>query len=289
MKKKKVKTIIPAQKVNMGGHLLDQPLPVDGLDYVDPFLLIHHWKNELPGGQRVQEAGVGPHPHRGFSPVTFVFKGEVNHQDSLGNNALVSEGGTQWMFAGQGITHSERFPKHLVENGGELEFIQFWVNAPSEFKMKPAFYKPISKEETPLIEEEKSKIWVITGELNGIKGAAPTYSPQTLLRGEVKQNGTVEISIPSSYNTILYLLDGEGIANGEEVIGKDMIVFEREEGIIHFEASDATRFMLLSGEPIGEKVASYGPFVMNNQTEIMEALRDSQSGKMGILIEEFPS
>lgn len=284
---KKIKAIIPAQKVNMGGHLLDQPLPVDGLDYVDPFLLIHHWKNELLGGQKVQEEGVGPHPHRGFSPVTFIFKGAVNHQDSLGNNALVSEGGTQWMFAGRGITHSERFPKELVENGGELEFIQFWVNAPSEEKMKPAFYKPISKEDTPLIEGEKSKIWVVAGELNGIKGAAPTNTPQTLLRGIVEKGGKIDIPIPETYNTILYLLDGEGITNEEEVIGKDMIVYEQESGNITYEATQETRFIVLSGEPIKEKVASYGPFVMNSQTEVMEALRDAQSGKMGVLIEEF--
>ena len=284
---KKIKTIIPAQKVNMGGHLLDQPLPVNGLDYVDPFLLIHHWKNELPGGQKPQEAGVGPHPHRGFSPVTFVFKGEVNHQDSLGNNALVGEGGTQWMFAGRGITHSERFSKELVENGGELEFIQFWVNAPSTDKMKPAFYKPISKENTPVIEKEKSKIWVVAGELEGIKGAAPTYTPQALLRGEIEEGGNVEINIPEAYNTILYLLDGEGKINGEEVIGKDMVVFEKEGSTLTFEASANTRYIVLSGEPIGESVESYGPFVMNSQTEVMQALRDAQMGKMGILIEEF--
>lgn len=284
---KRIKTIIPAQKVNMGGHLLDQPLPVNGLESLDPFLLIHHWKNELPGGQDYRNEGVGPHPHRGFSPVTFVFKGGVNHQDSLGNKALVEEGGTQWMFAGQGITHSERFPKKLVEEGGELEFIQFWVNAPSADKMKPAFYKPISKEETPVIEADKSKIWVVTGELQGIKGAAPTYSPQTLLRGEVEIGGKIEIRIPESYNSLLYLLDGEGIANGEEVRGKDMVVFEQMEGTITFEAHQNTRFIVLSGEPIGEKIESYGPFVMNTQTEVMQALRDAQMGKMGILIEEF--
>lgn len=284
---KKIKTIIPAQKVNMGGHMLDQPLPVQGLDYVDPFLLIHHWKSELPGGQRQQEAGVGPHPHRGFSPVTFVFKGEVNHQDSLGNKALVGEGGTQWMFAGKGITHSERFSKELVKSGGELEFIQFWVNAPAKDKMKPAYYQPISKENTPVIKNKDSEIWVVTGDLNGVEGAAPTYSPQTLLRGEINEGGKVEIPIPSTFNTILYLLDGEVIVNEAEAVGKDMVVFEREEGIISIKANIDTRFMILSGEPIGEKVASYGPFVMNSQTEIMEALRDSQSGKMGILIEEF--
>lgn len=284
---KKIKQIIPAQKVNMGGHMLDQPLPVHGLDYLDPFILIHHWKNKLPGNQRQQDAGVGPHPHRGFSPVTFVFKGEVNHQDSLGNNALVKEGGTQWMFAGSGLTHSERFPKKLVKEGGELEFIQFWVNAPSEHKMKPPFYLPLSKENTPLIETEKSKVYIVSGELNGIKGAVETYSPQLLLRGEIKEGGEVEIPIPSTFNTLLYLLDGELVANKKQLNAKDMAVYDLSGESISFKASKDTRFMILSGEPIGEKVASYGPFVMNSQTEIMQALRDSQMGKMGVLIEEF--
>ena len=153
--------------------------------------------------------------------------------------------------------------------------------------MKPAFYKPISKEETPLLEGEKSKIWIVSGELEGKKGAAPTYSPQTLLRGEVKEGGKIEIPIPDSYNSLLYLLDGEGVTNGEEVIGKDMIVYERQSGTINFEAHQDSRFMLLSGEPIGEEIAQYGPFVMNSQTEVMQALRDAQMGKMGVLIEEF--
>ena len=284
---KKIKQIIPAQKVNMGGHMLDQPLPVHGLESVDPFLLIHHWKNKLPGNQSQQDAGVGPHPHRGFSPVTFIFKGEVNHQDSLGNNAMVTDGGTQWMFAGRGLTHSERFSKKMVEDGGDLEIIQFWVNAPSEYKMKQPFYRPISKEDTPLIVTEKAEIYIVAGELNGTKGAVETYSPQLLLRGEVKEGGVVKIPVPSSFNTILYLLDGGLIANGKQLNPKDMAVYELEEGGISFEATKDTRFMLLSGEPIGEKIAQYGPFVMNNQTEIMEALRDSQMGKMGVLIEEF--
>jgi len=284
---KKIKQIIPAQKVNMGGHMLDQPLPVHGLNYLDPFLLIHHWKSKLPGNQRQQEAGVGPHPHRGFSPVTFIFNGEVNHQDSLGNNALVKDGGTQWMFAGSGLTHSERFSKKLVEDGGELEFIQFWVNAPSEHKMKPPFYKPLSKEDTPVIKTEKSEIYIVSGELNGIKGAVETYSPQLLLRGEIKEGGEVKIPVPNTFNTLLYLLDGELVANEKQLNAKDMAVYEFGGESIYFKANKDTRFMILSGEPIGEKIAQYGPFVMNNQTEIMEALRDSQMGKMGVLIEEF--
>lgn len=271
----------------MGGHLLDQPLPVKGLDYVDPFLLIHHWESSLPGGQRQNEVGVGPHPHRGFSPVTFVFKGNIHHRDSLGNDAIVSDGGTQWMFAGRGITHSERQGKELVENGGEVEFIQFWVNAPSTSKMQPAFYKPISKEETPLIEGEKSKLWIVSGNFNGTEGVAPTYSPQLLMRGELEKGGTTELTIPQDYNTILYLLDGALKVGDKELVRKDMAVFNNDGETVQLEAKEDTRYIVLSGEPIGEPVASYGPFVMTNETELMQALRDAQMGKMGVLIEEF--
>ncbi|MEL6804195.1 MAG: pirin family protein, partial [Bacteroidota bacterium] len=96
-----IRQIIPAQKVNMGGHLLDQPLPANGVNHIDPFLLIHHWDKAVPAGLRPQEVGVPPHPHRGFSPVTFIYKGDLQHRDSLGNNAVVSAGGTQWMHAGK--------------------------------------------------------------------------------------------------------------------------------------------------------------------------------------------
>ena len=284
---KTIKQIIPAQKVNMGGHLLDQPLPAQGVEYVDPFLLIHHWKSELPGGQKEQEVGVGPHPHRGFSPVTFVFKGSITHRDSLGNEAVVNDGGTQWMFAGRGLTHSERFGKELPMKGGNLEFIQFWVNAPSNKKMSKPFYKPISKDETPLVEEAGSKVWVVSGDYKNVKGVAPTYSPQLLLRGELEKNSELNIPVPETYNTILYLLDGELEIDGKKLIRKDMVIFNNEKGEIEIKANDKTRFIILAGEPIGEAVASYGPFVMTNQTEIMEALRDSQMGKMGVLIEEF--
>ena len=287
MSHKSIKKIIPAEKVNMGGHLLDQPLPTEGVTSLDPFLLIHHWHNHLPGRQRPQEAGVGPHPHRGFSPVTFIFKGAVEHRDSLGQRATVEAGGTQWMFAGRGITHSERFPKKLVKTGGELEFIQFWVNVPSADKMKAPFYKPISKEETPLVEEENSKIWVVSGEYNGIKGVAPTYTPQTLLRGELKIKGGITISIPASYNTLIYVLEGGLKIDGKTVLTKDMAIFENDGQEINIEATADTRYILLSGEPINEPVVQYGPFVMGNQTEVMEAMRDAQIGKMGILIEEF--
>ena len=271
----------------MGGHLLDQPLPSQELDMVDPFLLIHHWKNILPGKQHPRDVGVGPHPHRGFSPVTFIFKGEVQHRDSIGNKATVGPGGTQWMFAGKGITHSERMGEELVEKGGEVEFIQFWVNAPAKYKMEAPYYQPISMEETPLVESEKSKIWVVSGEFQQVKGSAPTYSAQLLLRGELQESGEVIIPVPEKFNTIVYLLDGNLTINGKEAKEKDMLVFDNRGSDIEIKANKDTRYIVLAGEPLNEPVASYGPFVMSNQTEIMQAVRDSQMGKMGILIEEF--
>ena len=138
-----VKKIIAAQKVNMGGHILDQPLPVNGIDQIDPFLLIHHWKRNMKGGDSQKDVGVGPHPHRGFSPVTFVFEGAVEHRDSLGNRATVTKGGTQWMHAGKGITHSERPSKTIAEEGGLQEFIQFWVNTPAALERPIIFPFPM--------------------------------------------------------------------------------------------------------------------------------------------------
>ena len=287
MQKRTINQIIPAQKVNMGGHIIDQPLPTRKIDNLDPFLLIHHWHNHLPGNQKQQDVGVGPHPHCGFSPVTFIFKGAVEHRDSLGNRAIVENGGTQWMFSGNGITHSERFPKQLVEDGGELEFIQFWVNAPAKFKNKPPYYQPISQADTPLVEEDKSKIWTVSGEYKGIKGVAPTYSPQLLLRGEIQQNGHLDIPIPESFNALIYVLNGNLEIDKKTLVTKDMGILNLDGNNINIKANEDTRFIILSGEPINEPIATYGPFVMNDQTELMQALKKAQMGKMGVLIEEF--
>ncbi len=284
---KEIIKIVKAAPINMGGHLLDQPLPIEGLVQIDPFLLIHHWKNNLPGNQSEGEVGVGPHPHRGFSPVTFVFKGIVEHRDSLGNFASVGEGGTQWMFAGRGITHSERFGKKLAKQGGEIEFIQFWVNAPSFSKMDAPYYKPIQLEDTPLIEKENVKIWLITGEIEDKKGIVNTYSPQLLVRAAFETDGVYNFELPLDFNALIYVLDGNLTVNGKQVGEKEMAVFSQNGTNISVLANQQTRFILLSGEPINEPINSYGPFVMNTQSEVMQAVKDAQMGKMGVLIEDF--
>jgi len=287
MANRTIKKIIKAQKVNMGGHLLDQPLPAQGIDYIDPFLLIHHWDEPTPSGLRQQEVGVPPHPHRGFSPVTFIYKGDLQHRDSLGNNAIVGKGGTQWMHAGKGITHSERPSKLLAEQGGETEFIQFWVNTPSKYKMEAPYYLPLSAEETPTIQKDKTEIKVVAGNFETVTGPAKTYSPQLLLRVQAEAAASTALAIPSTYYTSLYILSGELSISGQTIDDREMVWLNNDGEDLTFTANTDSNFIILSGEPLNEPVRSYGPFVMNTQTEIMQAISDAQQGKMGVLIEEF--
>ena len=287
MSTRTVKQIIPAQRINMGGHLLDQPLPSQYVDQIDPFLLIHHWDKPIKAGGNQKELGVGPHPHRGFSPVTFIFKGSVRHQDSIGNNMVVSDGGTQWMHAGNGIIHSERPGIDLVLNGGEQEFIQFWVNTPAKYKMEAPYYLPLSAEQTPKIKLENTCIGVVAGSFMGVLGPAKTYSPQTLLRIDATSACSIELPLPKHYNTLLYLLKGSLSVDDEKVPPKTMIWYKNDGDLLNINISEASQFIILSGEPIGEPVVSYGPFVMNDNEELQQAVSDFQDGKMGELVETF--
>ena len=191
------------------------------------------------------------------------------------------------MHAGRGITHSERPGKELAESGGENEFIQFWVNTPARFKMETPYYLPLSEQDTPKVLKDKAVIGVVAGEFEGVKGPARTYSPQTLLRLEARKGAKLSLEIPQEFNALIYLLDGEIDLGGNMATDKDMVWFENDPGNIVFEVNKDTRLILLSGAPIEEEVTAYGPFVMNTHTEVMEALRDAQMGKMGVLIEEF--
>jgi redox-sensitive bicupin YhaK (pirin superfamily) len=271
----------------MGGHLLDQPLPVPGIESIDPFLLIHHWDEPIPPGGQQSEMGVGPHPHRGFSPVTFIFKGTLRHQDSQGNTAVISEGGTQWMHAGRGIVHSERPGIDLVKNGGDQEFIQFWVNTPSKYKMEAPYYLPIKDEDTPKIIENGAEIAVVAGTYKTVKGPAKIYSPQILLRVKAEKHANLNFVVPKTYNTLLYVLNGGLSINEQKVSAKEMVWFENDGEFIKITSTEKSNFIILSGEPINENVCAYGPFVMNSQDEVNQAILDYQNGKMGTLNERF--
>ena len=284
---KSIKTIIKSQKVNMGGSILDQPLPTRELNYLDPFVLIHHFKREAKPGKAQKDTGVGVHPHRGFSPVTFVYKGENEHRDSLGNVEVLEAGGTQWLFAGSGILHSERASKAFAERGGKTEGIQLWINSPAEYKMSRPFYTPLSVEDTPVVKNGLSEIAVVSGEFEGMKGPAKSHSPMTILRGALGKGGNVVISLVETYNTLIYLLDGEMTINDRTAKAKNMVVFNNDGTSVSLTATEDTRYIVLSGEPIGEPIVAQGPFVMNTEQEINIAYQDTRNGKMGELVEDF--
>ena len=280
--------IVASSKVNMGGIILEQPLPNNDVSTVDPYLLIHHWKEVLPGDQKQKEVGVGPHPHRGFAPISFIYSGDLHHRDSFGNDSIVTAGGTQWMFAGKGVTHSERPSVSFAEKGGLLEFIQIWLNVPAVNKMDAPKYYALEQENTPSVNIDKnSSLEIVSGQFNQIKGAIPSQSPVNIYRITLKENDEILIPIDKGFDTCFYVLDGDVSIHDDHVKTKEFAVVENKIESLQLKANKDTRILFLSGLPIKEKVATYGPFVMNNQTELMEAIRDSQKGKMGVLIEEW--
>lgn len=289
MKVRKVSHLLYAHPYDMGGLPIRQPFPSVKVDQIDPFLLLHHADVKVPTHVKPEHAGVGPHPHRGFSPVTFIFKGGVHHRDSRGNNSVVYEGGAQWTNAGMGIIHSERPPHNIHDIGGRQEIIQLWINAPASRKMDQPSYFPVQRDEAPkyVSDDKLVSMSVFAGNFLGVNGPIPSNSPVNAATLYMKQGGTITIPLPANHNAVIYLLDGklniEGYGLTEAL---HAVVFYRDGEGISFSAIEDTRILVLSGEPLEEEVVSHGPFVMNNQTQILEAMRDYQMGKMGVLIED---
>jgi redox-sensitive bicupin YhaK (pirin superfamily) len=289
MKTRTVSHLLYAEQVDMGGMPIRQPFPTQKVQQVDPFLLLHHANIKAPAHIDPDDAGVGPHPHRGFSPVSFIFQGGVHHRDSRGNDSVVYAGGMQWMNSGMGMIHSERPPHDIHEIGGRQELIQLWINNPAKNKMDQPTYFPLQANEVPSKTSPDGLVTLnlFAGELSGVKVKTPTLSAVNAATVIAKKGGKISISLPTSHNALLYLLDGKITLDGYGIVeGYNAVVLKNDGDGVAIEAQEDTRMLLLSGEPLNEKVVSYGPFVMNTQTEIMEAMRDYQMGKMGVLIEE---
>lgn len=289
MKKRSVKNLLHAEMIDMEGMSVRQPFPTLKMQQLDPFLLLHHADNILAPDIPPSQAGVGPHPHRGFSPVTFIFRGGVHHRDSRGNNSVVYAGGAQWMNAGMGLMHSERPPVNIQEIGGRQEIIQLWINTPAKYKMDQPEYFPLPEAGLPKLVTPDGRVSmsVIAGELMGKKGVVPTKSPVNAATMEIMKGGKIEIALPQDHNAFLYVLSGEINIGGYGLTeALNAAVFANDGEGIGVEAREDARMLLMSGQPLNEKVVSHGPFVMNNETQILEAMRDYQKGKMGILIED---
>ncbi|MEC3907967.1 pirin family protein [Tamlana sp. 2201CG12-4] len=288
MKLNSIKTLGRSDYVNMGPIRLRQPIPTQSIDRVDPFILLHHY-----GPYEVSEQNnpfdLGPHPHRGFEPVTFLIQGEQLHRDSLGNESIIKAGDVQWTTAGRGIIHAEAPTKEFVKKGGVLEGIQLWLNLPAEKKMIPANYQHGKNEDFRLVSSDDNKvnIQIIAGELNGVYGRIKTQTSVNAFMIDIEASGNYNIPIPKNHQSMIYLLKGEVTVNASKNLRLDdnqIIEFNQDgEGISISGNQQPAKLLFLSGKPFNESVVTYGPYVMNTQTEIMEAMRDYQMGKMGFL------
>ncbi|MDA9093182.1 pirin family protein [Polaribacter sp.] len=284
---KSIQHTIASPFVNMGPIRLRQPLPSEGVENVDPFILLHHY-----GPYAISEFNnpfdLGPHPHRGFEPITLLFQGEQFHRDSLGNEMVVKAGDVQWTTAGHGIVHAEAPTKEFVKKGGTLEGIQLWLNLPAKDKLMSPNYQHLEAAQIPKIfsEDQKVQLNVIAGNQKDQTGLIKTQTTVNVFTAVAQENGMLDVDIPQNHQSLIYVLEGTVLVNDTEVLKKgenQMIVFNQDGNSIHFKAKTTSTILILSGEPILEKVTQYGPYVMNTQTEILEAMRDYQKGKMGHL------
>lgn len=281
-----VKYLLPSQKVPMGDGFVDQPFPTQKIQQLDPFLLLHHHKSRVKKGYHPREQGVGPHPHRGFSPVTFIFKGDVHHRDSCGNSHIVSAGGIQWVKAGMGIIHSERPSLDLTKSGGEQEIIQLWINSPAKNKFDTPSYQAFQEKEIPTVIEKSSITQVVAGALQEVKGPVKTDTDINAFVVHFTEDGGWDFRIPKDHSSLVYTVKNNVQFRGMGLVDEKTAIVTKGDHM-HFEAKKGSVVLVLTGLPIDEKVTQYGPYVMNTQTEVLEAMRDYQMGKMGILIEEF--
>ncbi|MCB9075042.1 MAG: pirin family protein [Chitinophagales bacterium] len=251
---------------------------------MDPFIMLDY-NSKYYFSPTEQARGVGVHPHRGFETVTIAYKGKVAHHDSSGGGGVIGEGDVQWMTAASGVLHKEYHEKEFSKAGGDFQMVQLWVNLPAKDKMSAPKYQAIENKQIPIFDlGENGKIEVIAGEYQGLKGAASTFTPVNLLNAKLNKDGKATFSFPANYNTALLVLEGSVVVNGNEQVALDnFVLFENNGESIDIQANEQAVVLLMSGEPIGEPIASHGPFVMNHHLELVQAFDDFNQGKFGYL------
>lgn len=287
---KSIRAILPPPPVHMVGdgfkvHNFFPSLPEIGLRGMSPFFLMdYNSKWELPPSEK--QKGVGVHPHRGFETVTIAYHGKIAHHDSAGNSGVIGEGDVQWMTAGAGVLHKEYHEKEFSRQGGVFQMVQLWVNLPSKFKITPAKYQAIENRMMGKFysEDKKAIIDIIAGEYKGIKGPAFTFTPVYMFNAKLIKGSKTDFSFPPDFNTGFLVIEGEVSINKSGKIPENNFVLYNHDGTeIITEALTDSIILIISGQPINEPVASYGPFVMNTEAEIRKAYEDYYNGKFGYL------
>ena len=228
--------------------------------------------------------GVGPHPHRGFETVTIAFQGSVAHHDSTGNGGVIGPGDVQWMTAASGILHREYHEENFARKGGTMQMAQLWVNLPRAHKMDAPGYQAITADQIGVVSlPGGGEVRVIAGEYGGVTGPAKTFTPVQLFTARIPAGAGADFAFPERHNAALLVMGGEVAVNGETASANDFVLFENEGESIRVDAKSDAELLILGGEPIDEPVVAYGPFVMNTEREITEAIEDFNRGAFGRL------
>ena len=259
-----------------------RPIPSPLVDMIDPFLFLNH---HGPQNYKPNNRGLpfGPHPHRGFQTVTFIIEGDIAHRDSAGHESVINAGGVQWMSAGRGLVHEEISSEKFKKLGGPLEILQLWINLPARLKMSEPYYVGLQAEEIPIIYKENKnvEIQMISGEWEGVKGP---FSPSTdifIQTIKLKRQAKYTIEISEDKNIFFYVVQGTVQVNGACVEKTNLVEFGNQGHVLDMHGiSDESLVLLCTSKPNNEPVVSQGPFVMNTETEIRQAIQDFQTGRL---------
>jgi quercetin 2,3-dioxygenase len=280
-----VARVVPAQRtVEGGGFVVHRPFPTRLMMDFDPFLLLDEMGpvDYAPG----EAIGAPDHPHRGFETVTYALEGEFGHKDSVGHAGTLRPGDVQWMTAGSGVIHSEMPGESLVKNGGRSHGFQLWVNLPRRDKMIPPRYQELPGAGIPSARSADGSIEVkvIAGKAFGVSAAIETRTPILYQHFTMQPGAKLVHAVPSGFRLFAYSIEGEGTygRDAKSVGARQMVVFDNDGDTIIVTAGDAPlQFLLIGGVPLGEPVVRYGPFVMNTEDEIRQAVVDYQTGRFG--------
>jgi redox-sensitive bicupin YhaK (pirin superfamily) len=261
--------------------------PSNGVDArLNPFLMLDYaGPAEFAPSRNVR--GVDEHPHRGFETVTIAYQGAVEHRDSAGNSGIIRPGDVQWMTAAAGVVHEEKHEREFSTRGGTFELVQLWVNLPMAYKMSQPRYQAISSTDIPVVEiGPGASARIIAGELHGVRGAARTFTPVNIFDLKMAAGSRGDLPLPDGHNSAIALLRGSVLVNDTRIDGEALLALLSPEGdAVSFHAGADSLLLILTGEPIDEPIASYGPFVMNTREEVLQAIDDYRAGRMGRLTE----
>jgi redox-sensitive bicupin YhaK (pirin superfamily) len=285
---REVSKLVTAHRQTEGaGFVVRRPFPSASLSLVDPFLLIDEMGPvEYAPGQAV---GAPDHPHRGFETVTYMLDGEFEHEDSAGHRGALRAGDVQWMTAGAGIIHSEEPSRRIREQGGRVHGFQIWLNLPARLKMTQPRYQEVTAGGIPNAHSADGKVRVIAGEALGVHAVIDTHTPITYQDWTLDAGGDATVAIEPGQTALVYVFGGQARVgdHGTRVgDGQLAILGDGESVRLHGpeQAGEPARLLLLAGRALREPVARYGPFVMNTQQEIMQAMEDFRSGRMGEIV-----